>query len=657
MKKIHVITLLLVSLGLLSCFAVVTIAHGGPETCRWCECTALIAGKNTTADGSILFAKTEDDTPDHIDFLWYIPRRSHAPGSVVKLQNGGTIPQVAETYAYFWDQCPATSFSNNVVNEWGVSFGSNACRSREDGVEVVAARGDLLNGGLAFELRIVLAERARTAREAVAIAAGLLDTYGYNASGRCLHIVGPKEAWQLQMVRGRQYCARRVREDEVAITANTYTIRDVDPDDRENFVCSTKLIDYAAERGWYDPDSGNPFDFALAYADPETHTHPYNVDRHWEMGRLLSKDFPVSWREAREGHMPPSVKPDRKLTLKDLMTIFRDHFEGTALDSSDNHRISPHKAPGRPICVDASHRTTVIQQRDWLPPEIGTVVWRALEPPCLSVFVPWYLGLKRIPPSFQAAPLRADTTHRDRVDFHFNMPLETWRLTTESSGGVFKLLGNLVDGAYAETIGMVREVWDEFETEEFELQPVIEETALKLYGRDRDMACEFLTLYSNALARKSLDTARELIKDFPRTAGTLIAYGLFDFEAGEIGTAIERFESALEKEPDNEKALWYLGWARDQKRVEEDPASVSIETLKRYAGDYGPRHFMLRDGTLYYKRDGRKEFRLIPMGGNRFALEGYRKFRFRFVTGADGAVTKVVGTYFNGMTDESVRDK
>ena len=496
----------------------------GPDRAAIFGCSALIAGRGTTVDGSIIFAKTEDDTAEDIDFLWYIPRRRHEPGSVVKLQNGGAVPQVAQTWGFFWDQCPGAPFSNNVVNEWGVSLGSDACPSREDPVETVAERGDLVDGGLAFELRIILAERAKTAREAVEIAAGLLDAYGYNASGRCLHIVCPEEAWQLQMVRGKQYVARRVRDDEVAITANTYTIREVDMEDRQNFVCSPRLIEYAVERGWYDPGSGEPFDFAAAYADPGAYDDPRNTDRTWGMARLLDGDYPLSWEEARRGVMPPAVKPDRKLTLEEIMTIFRDHYEGTALDSTDGYRISPHRSSVRPICCDRSHRTTIIQQRNWLPPSIGTVVWRALEPPCLTGFVPWYLGVRRIPAAFQMAPVRADTARAARVDFHFNMPKETWELGLESSGALFKLMAKLTDEDYAGTIGMVRSVWEGFEEVALELQPRIEETALELFKRDESLALEFLTLYSNALAVKSLETARGLIEkmdgDSRAAAGT-----------------------------------------------------------------------------------------------------------------------------------------
>jgi dipeptidase len=515
MRKQILTKLLIAALAVL---VLLPLAQGALAEGSRMGCTCLIAGRNTTADGSILFAKTEDDTPKDVDFLWYIPRRQHAPGSVVKLESGGTIPEVRETYAFFWDESPGTSYSNNIVNEWGVTFGSNACPSREDSVGAVAARGDLVEGGLGFELRIVLAERAKTAREAVLIAAELLDTYGYNASGRCLHIVGPDEAWQLQMVRGKQYVARRVRDDEAAITANTYSIREVDTKDRENFVCSPRLIEYAIERGWYDPSGGKPFDFAAAYADRQAHTDPRNTDRQWDMARLLNGKFPVSWQEARTGVLPASVKPDRKLTLEDVMAIVRDHYEGTALDSTDHYRIVPHRGPERTICWNASHRTTIVQQRNWLPPEIGTLVWRALEPPCLSVFVPWYLGVTRIPASFQHAAERADTTHKDIVRYHFTMPATTWDVDLDTSAGVFKTLHNLVDDDYRARIGKVRGAWAEFETEEIAMQPAVEETFLKLYKSNKSLASEFITLYSNALALKSIDEAKQLIEDLSSSA-------------------------------------------------------------------------------------------------------------------------------------------
>jgi hypothetical protein len=236
------------------------------------------------------------------------------------------------------------------------------------------------------------------------------------------------------------------------------------------------------------------------------------------MARLLDNKFPISWREARRGVLPASVKPDHKLTLKDVMAITRDHYEGTALDSTEHYRISPHRGHVRTICCEATHRTTIIQQRNWLPREIGTLVWRSLEPPCASVFVPWYLGATRVPGIFQNATERADTTHKDIVQYHFNMPASTWDVGLDTASGVFKILRNLVEDDYKERIGAVRATWGDFEAEEIEMQPAVEETFLKLYERDRSLASEFITLYSNALALKSIDEAKHLIEELSPSA-------------------------------------------------------------------------------------------------------------------------------------------
>ena len=79
--------------------------------------------------------------------------------------------------------------------------------------------------------------------------------------------------------------------------------------------------------------------------------------------------------------------------------------------------------------------------------------------------------------------------------------------------------------------------------------------------------------------------------------------------------------------------------------------------MEKLAGDYGPRHIKLREGRLYYQRDGRPEFRLVPLSRDTFALERYGQFRIRFVSDESGRVTKLVGLYVQGNTDESPRDR
>ena len=100
-----------------------------------------------------------------------------------------------------------------------------------------------------------------------------------------------------------------------------------------------------------------------------------------------------------------------------------------------------------------------------------------------------------------------------------------------------------------------------------------------------------------------------------------------------------------------------IPWVKEAIRAEEKPVLIPKETLEKYAGDYGPRHVYLRQGRLYYKREGRKEYELLPLTQDKFALKGYGVFRLRFVLDKDGNATKVVGLYLGGDTDESPRDK
>ena len=90
-------------------------------------------------------------------------------------------------------------------------------------------------------------------------------------------------------------------------------------------------------------------------------------------------------------------------------------------------------------------------------------------------------------------------------------------------------------------------------------------------------------------------------------------------------------------------------------KAEEKPIAIPGETMVRYAGVYGPRHLYIKEGRLYYQREGRKEYALIPLSEDTFTLKSRGIFRLRFVPDESGKVTKVIGIYIDGRTDESLR--
>ena len=90
--------------------------------------------------------------------------------------------------------------------------------------------------------------------------------------------------------------------------------------------------------------------------------------------------------------------------------------------------------------------------------------------------------------------------------------------------------------------------------------------------------------------------------------------------------------------------------------MEKHPVTVPAETLRRYAGDYGPRHVLLEGDTLFYQRDGNPRYRLLPLADDLFALDGLQTFRMRFMTDEAGRVVKILGLYISGNQDETPRD-
>lgn len=100
-----------------------------------------------------------------------------------------------------------------------------------------------------------------------------------------------------------------------------------------------------------------------------------------------------------------------------------------------------------------------------------------------------------------------------------------------------------------------------------------------------------------------------------------------------------------------------IQWVIDGLNIKLNPVSLDEAAMQKYVGTYGPRTITFRDGGLYYQREDRPEYALIPMGNNMFMLDGLDYFRIKFVLDDAGQVTQLVGLYDDGHTDANNRDK
>ncbi len=482
-------------------------------------CFTVVVGKDASADGAVLFGHLEQNGGLRNLGYRYVPRMQHEPGSMVELRRGGKWPQAEETFAYLWTSNPGVEFSDGYFNEFGVAISSDACRTREDSYDDLVARGDIVDGGIGYKLRRIVAQRATTAREGLEIATELLDYFGYAASGRTYIIADAHEAWMLGVVRGKHWIAQRVPDNAIVLLPNVHIIGpEADLNDPEHVLASDGLVEYAISRGWYDPASGEPFSFREAFNLPpheSSFMDKHGVDPRQWFSQSLVKGRLIELPPAEQ--LPFALYPDQKFSVLDVANIIRSHghLEGQEPDISMSYALgmpenaSPHHQPGTgAICSSTSQELVVYQLRSWMPAAVGSVAWRTTAAPCGSVLVPWYAGITGTPKSYYKNwPLDQALN----IGFQFNPPEGTFNYDPTNAFDVFNALENMIDLNYPRYINMVRERWDPFEEEQFAMQDAVEQTALSLLEEDPELAAVFLTGYSNYRAIKAKEMAENML--------------------------------------------------------------------------------------------------------------------------------------------------
>ncbi|MGB2698064.1 MAG: C69 family dipeptidase [Candidatus Zixiibacteriota bacterium] len=458
-------------------------------------CFSILVGKDVSADGYVIMAHNEDDSPPQMVNHRKIPRMKHQTGEKVQLINGGELDQVEETWAYIWSEMPGMTFSDSYINQWGVCVASNRCPSREDNPVIT-------NGGISYMLRRLVAERAKSSREGVKIAGELVERFGYDSSGRTYIICDPEEGWIFCAINGKHWLAQRVPDDEVAMVANTYTVHDVDLSDTLNFLASSDIIEYSVSRGWYDPEKDGHFDFASVYSNPEAASDSVNFCRQWSGLRYVAVDpIPLSQE------LPFSVKPKQKLDVKAIMQILRDHFEGTDLYQYSPETGSPHKRIFHSICNTTTQTSFVVQFRGDMPSDIGIVYWLCLGPPCTSFFIPFHFGITKFPDGFfTEEEMPSMGSYKQRVDSPFEADIL----------GAFFTFSNFhhkIDNSYRDKIGRLQAELEEFEKNALALQKTVEQSAMDLYTVDKSKAKKILTNYSNGLYLSAMEAMNRVLSE------------------------------------------------------------------------------------------------------------------------------------------------
>lgn len=492
--------------------AVLLFVSGTPAGLR--PCTSVVIGRKASADGSVIFGHNEDDFGTRVLNAWKVPRLHHESGESVKFRNGAEIPQVPETWGLLWFQANGLEFSDYYCNEWGVTMASDACPSREDDPE-------LTDGGIGFPLRRIVAERAKTAREAVRIAGALLDRFGYASSGRTLVICDPEEGWLLSMAAGKHWVAQRVPDDGVVVLPNTYVVRRVDPADTLNFMFSRDdILSHARTRSWWSPERDGPFDFAEAYrtrqADSEAREKRDFDLRQWR-GLSFLTGAKLSEEEAAGNGLPFFMKPGRPVRIQDVMNLMRDHFEGTRYDATAKPGANPHFQGERPICHSATLFSIVARLRKDVPLPLRACLWVAFGRPDTTPFTPWYSGMTAVPDGFHNTPKIC--APGDAMAHHFDPVPGTYDPDTSSAFWIFKSYADRVNADYRGRIAGASGTKRLFEDRMFVLGWEIEKQATLLDRTDPEKTGAFLAGQTGETAVRAVKAFKAALQGMPPDPG------------------------------------------------------------------------------------------------------------------------------------------
>lgn len=461
-------------------------------------CTNVIVTKGASADGSCMVSYAADSHWLYGE-LYFKPQADWKVTDKLRVydwdsgQYLGLIDQVEHTYKTVGNM----NEHQLIIAE--TTFGGRHGLNDPNGI--------MDYGSLIY----ITLQRARTAREAIKVMAELTNKYGYFSEGESFSIVDKNEAWIMEMVgkgtgkKGSVWVALRVPDGYISGHANQSRIATFPLNDPENCLYAEDVIDFARSKGWFSGEDSEfsfrdaycPADFGALRGCEARVWSAFNILSHgWftfeeTKGNLVTKDA-YSYVDYAMGHnpdnrMPLWIKPAKKVTVKNVADVMRDHYEGTPMDMTTDIGAGGNALPYRWRPMDfeyegkeyTNERAIATQQtgfwfvgqaRGNYPDVIGGILWFGTDDAATSYVTPIYSNTEKVPECF----------------WQGNGNLLSYSAT--SSFWINNRISNACYRMYNIMAPYVRERIDKFENEQMEKVRQNDVKALELFKKSMDSA-------------------------------------------------------------------------------------------------------------------------------------------------------------------------
>lgn len=505
-------------------------------------CTVVAVGKKSSEDGSVIISHTDSGADSRVR---YVPAKKYKKGAKVPVYLGiqdvtrplnnhgkilGYIPQVTRTYGYFH-----SAYSH--INEHQLAIAESTMSQRDELVVTHETGKQIMT---IEQVMIFALQRFKSSTEATAFIGRLMSQYGFLPScangSESLVIADTNDIWIFEVFSigpgwtpesgkpGAIWAAQKLNPSHAMIIPNWSTIKNIDINNKENFMASTNYKQEAIDRGWYDSDSGYPFIWQNAYAPIP---REWGTSRYWAFykrfapnavelpDRTIKKDVYQGldqyhqWVEPLSIY-PFSVKPERKISVQDIMNFQRSYHKDTIYDMSadpawlisdenGNTKKSPIATPfpgtalrkllrltyRRPVARRMGEYGMIAQLRGWLPSSIGGVYYLYLDNPHISPYFPIYAGNL----SVHAGIHLFDPNHFDDKSIRWSIDF----------------VDNLVSLKYQKAICDVKRIRAPYEAKMFGEMDAFEKEMLALYKKNPSEVRRKLTRFSKSKAEEIHD--------------------------------------------------------------------------------------------------------------------------------------------------------
>ena len=424
----------------------------------WLEgnaCTNVIVSRGASRDGSVLVSYAADS---HKLFgeLYFKPAADWKSGTMLPIYDWDTNRYLGEIEQVFHTYQTVGNMNEHQLIITETTWGGRP--------ELEDKKGGIDYGSLIY----IALQRARTAREAIDVIVSLANEYGYASEGESFSIADKNEAWIMELIgkgtlmkngvnmnKGIVWVARRVPDGAICAHANQARIGKFPLDDPDNCLYAPDVITFARRKGYFD-GLDSEFSFKKAYNPADFGTVRGCDARAWSAFNILTEGWFSFYDEAGNavtrdafayldyvmGHnldndFPLFVFPRKKVGVKDVADVMRDHFEGTPMDMTQDIGAGGNALPyrwrpmewqdhdgrtyvnERAIATQQTGFWMVGQARNYVPDVVGGILWFGTDDAATSYLTPIYTATTRVPDCFRTG--NGDLLHySDDASFWIN---------------------------------------------------------------------------------------------------------------------------------------------------------------------------------------------------------------------------------------------